>query len=133
VRTIILAAAISLGSMAPATADVATVKSGVKTEITTHMRYDSRCRANPVAIKVVDVPANGTVTSEMKVIVVPAQPQRGVKQQSPCVGKRVEGVAVFYESAPGFTGQDQFRYQRLNARDPGDKFNQEIHYIVIVE
>jgi hypothetical protein len=132
-RTIILATATSLAATVSAAADSATVKSGVKTEITTHMRYDTRCRANRVAIKVIEEPTNGTVTNEMKAIVVPAEPQRGVKQQSPCVGKKVEGVAVFYESKPGFTGQDHFRYQRLNPRDPGDKFNQEVTYIVTVE
>ena len=132
-RIIMLAAATSLAATAPAAADSATVKSGVKNEITTHMRYDTRCRANRIAIKVVEAPANGTVTSEMKAIVVPTEPQRGVKQQSPCVGKSVEGVAIFYESKPGFTGQDLFSYQRLNPRDPGDKFNQEISYIVAVE
>jgi hypothetical protein len=115
-----------------ATADPATVASGVKSEITTHMRYDTRCQANRVAIKILDAPANGTVTVEPKSIVVPPE-DRGVRQQSPCVGKTMEGVAVYYQSKPGFVGQDSFRYLRLNPRDAGDKFNKEVSYTVTVE
>ena len=118
---------------APAAAETATVKSGERVEITTHMKYDTRCQANRVAIRITQPPQNGTVTSELKAIVVPPESDRGMPQQSPCVGKELEGVAVYYQSNPGFVGQDRFRYQRLNPRDPGDKFNQEIHYLITVE
>jgi hypothetical protein len=132
-RTIILTAAVWVFAPVFAWADSATVKSGEKSEITTHMRYDTRCQTNRVAIKIVALPENGTVTTEAKPIVVPADAMRGVAQQSPCVGKTVEGVVVYYQSKPGFVGQDRFRYQRLNPRDPGDKFNQEVSYFITVE
>lgn len=114
-------------------ADSATVASGVKSEITTHMRYDSRCQPSPVAVKIVAAPANGTVTTEPKSIIVPPESDRGHPQQLPCVGKTVEGVAVYYQSKPGFVGQDSFRYLRLNPKDAGDRFNVEISYRITVE
>jgi hypothetical protein len=103
----------------------------VKSEI--NARYDTQCRSNPVSIKVRQAPANGTVTAEPKSFAVRAEPERGIPQQGHCVGKTVEGVAIYYESKPGFVGQDSFRYQRLNPRDPGDRFNAEITYTIIVK
>jgi hypothetical protein len=132
-RTIILLVAALVFVPALAWADQATVVSGEKTEITTHMRYDRRCQGNPVAIKVVAPPAHGTVSVEPKNIVVPDQSDRGMPQQSPCVGKTVEGVAVYYQSEPGFVGQDQFRYLRLNPRDAGDRFNMEVRFTITVK
>jgi hypothetical protein len=73
------------------------------------------------------------VTSEPKSIVIPDEPMRGMWQQSPCVGKTIEGVAVYYHSEPGFVGQDRFTYLRLNPRDAGDKFNGEVSYTITVE
>jgi hypothetical protein len=114
-------------------AQSATVASGVKSEITTHMRYDSQCQPSRVDIKILAAPANGTVTAEPKSIVVPAQSDRSVPQQSQCVGKMVDGVAVYYQSKPGFVGQDSFRYLRLNPKDAGDRFNVEINYTITVK
>jgi uncharacterized protein (TIGR02246 family) len=105
-------------------AESATVASGVKSEITTHMRHDSQCRPSLVAIKILAAPANGTVTTEPKSIVVPAP--------SHCVGKTIDGVAIYFQSKPGFVGQDSFRYQRLNPKDAGDRFNVEISYTISV-
>jgi hypothetical protein len=132
-RKVPLFAAVGVFIPTFAAAELATVTSGVKTEITTHMRYDSHCQANNVAIKIVAAPANGTVTTETKPIVVPPQSDRGMPQQAPCVGKTMEGVAVYYQSKPGFVGQDSFRYQRLNPRDAGDKFNKEVSYTITVK
>ena len=129
-RTIGLTALSGVVAVAPAVADNATVKSGEKTEITTHMKYDTRCQASRVNIRITQAPTNGTLTSEPKTIVVPAGTERGMPQQSPCVGKTMDGVAI---SNPGFVGEDRFRYQRLNPRDPGDPFNKEIEYRVTVE
>jgi hypothetical protein len=114
-------------------ADSATVESGAKSEIATHTRYDSRCQPRPVRIRITAAPTNGTVTTETKTIVVPAKSDRGVPQQSPCVGKTMEGVVIYYQSEPGFVGQDSFRYQRLNPRDGGDPFNMEISYTITVK
>jgi hypothetical protein len=132
-RKIVLCAAVGVCIPTLVLADSATVASGVKTEITTHMRYDTRCQPTRVSIKITAAPANGTVTAEPKTIVVPAEADRGFAQQAPCVGKTMEGVAVYYQSNPGFVGQDTFRYQRLNPRDGGDRFNMEIRYTITVE
>ena len=132
-RTIGLTAFIGIVAVAPAAAENATAKSGEKTEITTHMKYDTRCQANRVTIRITQAPQNGTLTSEPKILVVPAGMERGMPQQSPCVGKTMDGIAVYYQSNPGFVGEDRFRYQRLNPRDPGDPFNKEISYMVKVE
>jgi len=115
-----------------AAADSATVPSGVRTEITTHMRYDSQCRPDAVMIRVITPPQNGTVTSEQKSMVVSEKSERGIQQQTPCVGRTMQGVAVYYQSNPGFTGQDSFRYQRINPRDSADRFNTQISYTVTV-
>jgi hypothetical protein len=48
----------------------ATVPSGVKTQIATHDRFDKQCRPNRVEISVIAPPANGTVSTEPKDIVV---------------------------------------------------------------
>jgi hypothetical protein len=132
-RTLISAALFCIVAISSAAADNATVKSGEKSEITTHMKYDTKCQATRVNIRVTQAPANGTLTSEPKTLVVPPGTERGMPQQSPCVGKTMEGVAIFYQSNPGFVGDDRFRYQRLNPRDPGDPFNKEIEYLVKVE
>jgi hypothetical protein len=132
-RKILLLAAVWIFTPTTASADSATVESGVKSEITTHMRYNSRCQPTPVAIRITAAPANGTVTTETKSLVVPAQSDRGFAQQTPCIGKMVEGVVIYYESKPGFVGQDSFRYQRLNPKDGGDRFNMEISYTISVK
>src|SRR5439155_16407657 len=108
----------------------AAVPSGAKTQITTHYRVNSQCRPSRVEIKVVAAPANGTVTSEQKDIVVPPLNGKGETQQ--CAGKTVAGVAVFYQSKTGFAGKDSFRYLRFNPNDTNDRFNVEIGYDVTV-
>jgi hypothetical protein len=130
-KTVLVAAACVLAPSL-ASAEAATVESGVKTEVATHMRYDSRCQPNTVSIKILEPPAYGTVTSEPKSMVVP-QSERNMPQQAKCVGKTIDGVAIYYKSEPGFIGQDRFRYQRLNPKDPGDKFNTEIRYTITVK
>jgi hypothetical protein len=111
----------------------ATVPSGVKTQIATHDRFDKQCRPNRVEISVIAPPANGTVSTEPKDIVVKAQNRYGDTQPSQCVGKTVAGVAIFYQSKPGFVGTDSFRYRRSNPDDANDRFNMEILYRVTVQ
>jgi len=115
-----------------AAADSVTVQSGVESEIANHVRYGSNCQANRVEIRILTEPANGTVTVKPKSIVVTAQSGRGVPQPSHCFGKTMQGVAVYYQSKPGFVGQDSVRYQRLNPRDAGDRFNAEVDYTIMV-
>jgi hypothetical protein len=130
---IMLFAAVWVFTPTLVSADSANVASGVKSEITTHVRYDSQCQPTRVAIKILAAPAHGTVTTEPKSIVVPAESDRGLAQQSHCIGKTLDGVAVYYQSNPGFVGQDSFRYQRLNPKDAGDRFNVEINYMITVK
>jgi hypothetical protein len=49
------------------------------------------------------------------------------------VGKTVQGVAVFYQSKPGFVGNDSFRYLRFNPADAKDRFNAEVSYSLTVK
>src|SRR5664279_5084810 len=46
------------------------VQSGVKTQIATHDRFDKQCRPSRVEISVLAPPANGTVTTEPKDLVI---------------------------------------------------------------
>jgi hypothetical protein len=132
-RRLIMFAGIWLLTPTLVWADSATVASGVKSQITTHMRYDNQCKPSRVVIKVLAAPANGSVTSEPKGIVVQAQSARGVQQSSQCIGKTVPGVAIYYQSKPGFVGQDSFRYRRFNPDNDADRFNADISYTVTVK
>ena len=131
-RKIILVAAVSVFVPTLGWAQSATVNSGAKSQITTHFRIDSQCRPSRVEIKVLAAPANGTVTSEPKDVVVPAQNQKG-KQPAQCVGKTVAGVAVFYQSKAGFKGNDSLRYLRFNPNDANDRYNTEVSYTITVK
>ena len=114
-------------------AESATVASGVKSQITTHMSTDGQCNPLRVVIETLAAPANGTLSSEPKNLVVQAATPRGGQQPSKCVGKTVTGVAIFYQSKPGFVGQDSFRYRRSTPDKPGDPAAGEIRYTVTVK
>src|SRR5215207_4529331 len=129
-RHLILFATVYLFTNETVMADSAAVPSGVKFEVTTHARYDSQCQPNRVSIKILEEPTNGKLTVEPKTMEVRAGPERDIPQQAHCVGKIVEGVAIYYQSKPGFVGQDSFRYRRLNPRDQGDRFNTVIEYSI---
>ena len=43
------------------------------------------------------------------------------------------GVAIFYQSKPGFVGTDGVRYRRFNPADDNDRFNMEILFNVTVK
>jgi hypothetical protein len=131
----VLPASIVLALLPPtlAAAETATVAPGVKSQITTHMSYDGQCKPFRVVIETLAAPKNGTVTTEPKDIVVPATTPRGGQQQSKCVGQTIRGVAIFYQSKPGFTGQDSFRYRRSTPDRPGDRSSGEITYNVTVK
>lgn len=110
-----------------------TAKSGLKTQITTHMKFDNQCKPTRVVIDVLAKPANGTVTTEPKDIVVPPETPRGGDQPNRCVGKTVRGVAVFYQSRPGFVGQDSFAYRRSTPESPNDRSTGNISYTIAVQ
>jgi hypothetical protein len=114
-------------------AETATVKAGSKTEIAQHSRFDSKCQAARVEIKLIKPPAHGKVTWAAKDYTIPAANRAGDKQPAQCVGKVIKGVAVSYEPNAGFRGSDNFRYRRLNANKADDHFNTEMNYTVEVK
>jgi hypothetical protein len=107
------------------------VPSGAKTQIAIHWRLDRRCNPSRVEMTVRVAPANGTVTFEPKEIVVPPKNDKGEVQK--CAGKTAAGLAVFYQSKPGFTGKDTFGYRLFNPNDAKDRFNEELSYDVTVK
>src|ERR1035437_5205441 len=80
-------------------------------------------------LSVIAPPSNGTVSTEPKDIVVKAQNRYGDTQPSQCVGKTVAGVAIFYQSKPGFVRTDSFRYRRSNPDVANDRFNMETYTV----
>jgi hypothetical protein len=116
-----------------AQAETATVRAGSKTEIATHSRFDSKCEAARVEIKLINPPTNGKVSWAAKDYVVPAVNRSGVKQPAQCVGKTLPGVAVYYEPNASFRGADSFRYSRINTNKADDRFNSEVSYTVEVK
>jgi hypothetical protein len=122
----------TLVAPASAWAESATVTSGTKSQITTHMRADNQCNSVPVVIEILAKPANGAVAVEPKDVVIQPVTSRGGEQPSKCVGKTVKGVAVFYQSKPGFAGQDSFRYRRTSEIGR-DRASGEISYTVTVK
>jgi len=131
-RALLIAAACLLPPSL-AHAETATVASGQKTQIAIHSRFDNRCVPARVEITVLAAPQNGAVTTEPTDYIVPEVNRGGVKQPAQCVGKSMRGVAVFYQSKPGFVGEDSFRYRRLNADKADDRFNAEVSYTVTVK
>jgi hypothetical protein len=131
-RNASILAAVMVAVPTLAAADSATVASGVKSQITTHARYDSQCQTIRPVIRILTAPTNGNVTVEPKDVVVSAESDRGIAQQPQCIGKTIDGVAIYYQSNPGFVGKDSFRYQRLNPKDAGDRFNAELGYTITV-
>jgi hypothetical protein len=110
-----------------------TVQSGVVSRLTTHMRYDSSCTPIRVVIKILTPPANGTLTTQPTDITVPPKNGVGEPQPAQCIGKTVAGLAVFYQSNPGFHGQDSFKYRRFSPSLPNDRFNTDISFTVTVQ
>ena len=111
---------------------VVTAQSGQKALVTRHMSYGSQCKPSRIDIQILSNPANGTVTAEPTDIVVPPVTARGGKQPSECVGKTMPGVVIFYQSRPGFVGQDSFTYRRTAVDRPNDPFNREFGYTISV-
>jgi hypothetical protein len=98
-----------------------------------HSRFDSKCQAARVEINVIKQPSHGKLSWGTKDYTIPAVNRGGVKQPEQCVGKTIDGMAVYYEPNPGFTGSDSFRYRRVNANKADDRFNSEVNYTVEVK
>ena len=110
----------------------ATVVSGVNSTLATHWATDRRsCQPQHLVVGITAPPANGTVVTEHKSIIIPASGTLGGPQA--CAGKPAEAVVIYYQSRPGFTGEDSFRYQRTNLDNAQDALNVEISYTVKVK
>jgi len=112
---------------------VVTVSSGQKMKITTHMSYDRQCKPARILIQVVSKPANGTLAAEPTDFIVPPSTPGGGQQQSECVGRKMPGVTIFYQSRPGFTGQDSFTYRRVAVGQSNDPLNRDYGYTISVK
>jgi hypothetical protein len=115
-------------------AESAIVRSGVKSQIAAHMALSSRtCEGYRIVIEILTAPTNGTLTTEPRNRVIPPVTSRGVQQPSQCVGKTATGLAIFYQSKPGFVGQDRLKYRRSSPADPHDPNAGDISYTVTVK
>jgi hypothetical protein len=121
--------AMSTGSWAAS----ATVQSGVESRLAQHMRYVKDCEPVRVVIKILVAPKNGTLTTQPADLTVPPKNGAGEVQPAECVGKTVPGLVIFYQSNPGFVGQDSFKYRRYSPSLPNDRFDTEITYTVTVQ
>ena len=110
----------------------ATVASNVKSVVAKHWAGDKSCQAQHIVVSFTAPPANGTVTAQYEQMVVPAYASLGGAQGS-CAERTVEGIVIYYQSKPGFSGQDSFRYLRTNVENVQDRLNGEISYTVTVQ
>jgi hypothetical protein len=85
-----------------------TVPSGREAKCTSHVGY-GHGREWPVSITVTVPPANGKVTTR-------------TVEEAAKNGSRVHATAIYYQSSPGFVGQDSFSYER-HTDDPTDPLN----------
>ena len=124
--------AISLAA-APATAASLsrTVPTGVKTKIATHAALDGSCKPQHIVLKITTQPANGSVTMTQENIAQPDVTPLGGPQR--CAGTVTPTVVLYYQSKPDFTGQDQFKYDRINQDDPNDRLNGEMIMTITVK
>jgi hypothetical protein len=125
----VLVLALSVPAMAASL--TATVKSGVKTKVTQHAAFDKSCNPQHVVVEITTEPANGTVTGTEETLAMPGKTKLGGVQ--PCAGKTGPNAVLYYESKPGFKGQDTFKYRRTNEDDPKDRLNGEMVMTVTVK
>src|SRR5437868_14527624 len=105
-RTLTWCAALALLAAGPAMAAglTAAAKSGVKTKISQHMAFGKSCVSQHVVAKITTPPAHGTVTTAEEILPMPMNPKLG--DAGGCGGKSGPNAVIYYESKPGFKGQD---------------------------
>ena len=132
-RLLILCATIAFVAPTPALAAslTATVPSGMKAKVTDHAAFDGACAPRRVVVKLTVPPANGSVTTALEPVVMPAVTRLGGPQR--CAGKIAPTAVVYYQSKPNFKGVDQFKYQRTNLDNSNDRLNGEITLTVTVK
>ena len=109
----------------------ATVSSNAKSVIARHWASSNSCQPQHIVVNFTAPPANGSVTAQYEQMVIPAYGTLGGPQGA-CAGMATEAVVIYYQSQPGFSGQDSFRYLRTNVENPQDRLNGEILYTVTV-
>lgn len=99
------------------------VPSGVLTKVNRHNRYTQRLGGDlPISITLISPPAHGTISTKGGTALL-TFPNAGVT--------RVSSVTnVFYQSAPGYVGQDSFTYRRTSP-DPNDPLNARTYTVTI--
>jgi hypothetical protein len=114
------APAVDLASL-PAGTEI--VPSGVLTRVNRHNRYAPQLGGDlPLTITLISPPAHGTVTTTRGTALM-SFPNAGVT--------RVSSVTnVFYQSAPGYVGDDSFTYKRTSP-DPNDPMNARTYTVTI--
>src|SRR5204863_77643 len=86
-----------------------TVDSGSESVIARSTFWNSECNARPATVRIVQPPANGTVSVREGLNPVVENPQFGTAGR--CVGKQVMGKQIMYRSKPGFRGSDVVVYE----------------------
>lgn len=90
------------------------VPSGLLAQVNRHNQYTGQLGGDlPITITVISAPTHGTISTKQGTAVI----------TYPNAGARVSTVTnVFYQSAPGYVGQDSFTYKRTSP-DPNDPRN----------
>jgi hypothetical protein len=110
----------------------ATAPSGVKTRVAEHVALDRSCKPQRIVLTIATPPANGSATTGQEDLPLKANTKLGGEQDR-CVGTVAPNAVVYYQSRPNFTGQDRFKYQRVNQDDPNDRLNGEVVITVTVK
>jgi hypothetical protein len=115
-------------------AESAIVRSGVKSQIAVHTALSRRtCEGYRIVIEVLTAPTHGTLSTEPKNHIIPPVTSRGGAQPSQCVGRTATGLAIFYQSKPGFVGNDSLKYRRSSIGDPHDPNAGDVSYTFTVK
>ena len=80
---------------------------GVETLIAHQWSWDRDCNPQPATVKIINPPANGTISVLPAVIRPSRSGYFGDGSTGRCVGKAVPDNQIIYKSEPGFHGKDR--------------------------
>lgn len=95
----------ALRAALPAGAVVA--ESGVLTPLRSHQNHNKRCASRPLPLTIIEQPQHGTATVREEAVKVPEKQTVG----NSCPGALVNGKRIYYQSEPGFKGNDRLVYE----------------------
>ena len=104
--------------------------SGVKTRVNVHSAVNIDCEAEHLTARVTSPPSHGKVFIQNEKVLTATHNRNGGAQR--CAGLKVQGIAIYYQSERGYTGQDSFTYIRLNADNANDRNNRDVTLTVTV-